>query len=70
MKKKTRIASLKSLQIDKSCIMTLNAMTNSVVGGKDSVLITNPTLGNTTDVTQITACGCPPRMTQPPFCIF
>lgn len=70
MKKKTRIASLKSLQIDKSCIMTLNAINNSIVGGKDSIVVIDPSLGNTTDITQISACGCPPRLTQPPFCIF
>lgn len=71
MKKKTRVASLKSLKIEKSCILALNAASETVVGGKDSVVIIDPSVVFTTDPTAATACyACPPRKTQPPFCIF
>ncbi len=72
MKKKTSVA-LKSLKIERSHIMSLNVVGGAVVGGRNgnSVLLPDLTIGlPTTEITQVSVCGCPPERTQPPFCIF
>lgn len=71
MKKKSSVASLKSLKIEKTAIMTLNAA-RFVAGGKDgSVVVLDPSVVFPTEPTQATACyNCPPQKTMPPFCIF